>query len=240
MMIPPSTQELNDTFAIVQPHRMRRSRVSIDNPAPRGVGIAAEAVVAARGQRERLARVFDRSPVPMVMVDDERRYVEVNSPGRLVFRLSLAELRELRIEDLTPPEVVTQLETAWARLIETGCLAGPWAVTGPDGGYLDIVYYGLTDAIPGLHVIAFAPAGWTEADLGLLENGARQPSSPLTPRELDVLQLAAEGNSGPQMAQDLCLSIETVKTHFENIYEKFGVRDRVAAVAMALRLGLID
>ena len=70
--------------------------------APRGVGAAAEAVVAARGQRERLARVFDRSPVPMVMVDRERRHVEVNGPARLALRLSLPELRSLRIEDLTP------------------------------------------------------------------------------------------------------------------------------------------
>ncbi|MEA2249549.1 MAG: hypothetical protein QOH46_4078 [Solirubrobacteraceae bacterium] len=70
-----------------------------------------------------------------------------------------------------------------------------------------------------------------QADLG-----ARR----LSARELDVLRLAAEGNTGPQIADKLVLSPATVKTHFENIYEKLGVSDRAAAVAYALRIGLIQ
>ena len=62
---------------------------------------------------------------------------------------------------------------------------------------------------------------------------------PLTPRELEVLQPAGEGRSGPQIAQELFISPTTVKTHFEHIYEKLGVSDRPAAVAHALRTGLI-
>jgi two-component system nitrate/nitrite response regulator NarL len=54
-----------------------------------------------------------------------------------------------------------------------------------------------------------------------------------------VLNMAAEGNSGPAIASRLTLSPGTVKTHFENIYEKLGVSDRAAAVAHALRVGLI-
>jgi two-component system nitrate/nitrite response regulator NarL len=54
-----------------------------------------------------------------------------------------------------------------------------------------------------------------------------------------VLNLAAAGNTGPQIADALRLSPATVKTHFENIYEKLGVGDRAAAVAHALRIGLL-
>jgi ATP/maltotriose-dependent transcriptional regulator MalT len=61
----------------------------------------------------------------------------------------------------------------------------------------------------------------------------------LSPRELDVLRLAADGNTGAQIARALVLSPATVKTHFEHIYEKLGVSDRAAAVARGLRLGLI-
>lgn len=209
-------------------------------PAPRGVGLAAEAVVAARGQPERLARVFDRSPIPLLMVDDGRRYTEANLPARLSFRLSLAEFRTLRIEDLTPPGQLPVLEAAWARLIGTGCVAGPYEVMAPDGGHLDVAYYAVSDALPGRHVIAFAPLGWTEAELGLLDEDSPEPSRALTPRELDLLQLAARGRGGPQIAYELVLSPATVKTHFENIYAKLGTRDRVEAVAKAMRLGLID
>jgi PAS domain S-box-containing protein len=62
----------------------------------------------------------------------------------------------------------------------------------------------------------------------------------LTPREIEVLNLAAEGNSGPDIAKQLVLSPGTVKTHFEHIYEKLGVGDRAAAVALGLRTGLIQ
>jgi PAS domain S-box-containing protein len=61
----------------------------------------------------------------------------------------------------------------------------------------------------------------------------------LSARELEVLQLAADGNTGPQIAERLILSPATVKSHFEHVYEKLGVSDRAAAVAHALRTGLI-
>jgi DNA-binding NarL/FixJ family response regulator len=61
----------------------------------------------------------------------------------------------------------------------------------------------------------------------------------LSAREVEILQLASEGLSGPAIAGRLGISPATVKTHFENIYAKYGVPDRVAAVAKALRAGLI-
>jgi DNA-binding CsgD family transcriptional regulator len=69
--------------------------------------------------------------------------------------------------------------------------------------------------------------------------GELQPPA-LTARETEVLQLAAHGVSGPEIAELLVLSPATVKTHFEHIYPKLGVGDRAGAVAAALRLGLIQ
>ena len=62
----------------------------------------------------------------------------------------------------------------------------------------------------------------------------------LTPREQEVLQLAAHGHSGRRIAEMLVVSPATVKTHFEHAYEKLEVSDRASAVAKALRLGLIE
>jgi ATP/maltotriose-dependent transcriptional regulator MalT len=62
----------------------------------------------------------------------------------------------------------------------------------------------------------------------------------LTSRELEVLQLAARGLTRHQIAGDLTVTAATVKTHFENIFEKLEVGGRASAVATALRLGLID
>jgi DNA-binding CsgD family transcriptional regulator len=68
---------------------------------------------------------------------------------------------------------------------------------------------------------------------------AQLSPSPLSARELEVIRLAAEGQSGPKIAAQLFVSPSTIKTHFENIYEKLGVSDRAGAVALSMRMGLI-
>lgn len=62
----------------------------------------------------------------------------------------------------------------------------------------------------------------------------------LTPRERQVLQLAATGRARRQIAEQLHVSEATVKTHFEHIYRKLGVADRASAVGEAMRQGLIQ
>jgi PAS domain S-box-containing protein len=62
----------------------------------------------------------------------------------------------------------------------------------------------------------------------------------LTPRELEILTLAARGMTVKASAQILSVSASTVRTHFENVYRKWGISDRASAVAKALREGLIQ
>ncbi len=62
----------------------------------------------------------------------------------------------------------------------------------------------------------------------------------LTDREREVLSLTAEGGSVAEVAAGLHLSEATVKTHLHHTYEKLDVSDRAAAVARAMRFGLIE
>ncbi|HEX6583286.1 MAG TPA: response regulator transcription factor [Thermoleophilaceae bacterium] len=59
-------------------------------------------------------------------------------------------------------------------------------------------------------------------------------------RELQTLPLIAEDISAPQIGRTLHLSTATVKTHLQHIYEKLGVSERAAAVAEAMRRGLLE
>ncbi len=61
----------------------------------------------------------------------------------------------------------------------------------------------------------------------------------LTPREIEVLQLAASGNGNAGIAEELHLSQATVKYHLTQIYGKLGVPDRASAVAVAVDRGFI-
>jgi DNA-binding NarL/FixJ family response regulator len=62
----------------------------------------------------------------------------------------------------------------------------------------------------------------------------------LTAREVEVLQLLAFGHTNKDIAEQLFISPDTVKTHLEHIFEKLGTSDRTAAVAEALRRHLIE
>jgi two-component system nitrate/nitrite response regulator NarL len=62
----------------------------------------------------------------------------------------------------------------------------------------------------------------------------------LTVREREVLALMAEGLSGPQIAEQLIVALPTVKTYQTRLYEKLGVSERAAAVAEAMRRGLLE
>jgi DNA-binding NarL/FixJ family response regulator len=66
------------------------------------------------------------------------------------------------------------------------------------------------------------------------------PDVPLSRRESEILQRVAYGATTKEVAHDLGISVHTVKTHLERIFEKLGANDRAQAVAIALRKGLVD
>ena len=68
----------------------------------------------------------------------------------------------------------------------------------------------------------------------------RETPSPLSEREVEILQRVAFGASTREVADQLGISANTVKTHVERIFEKLKANDRAQAVAIAVRRGLID
>ena len=62
----------------------------------------------------------------------------------------------------------------------------------------------------------------------------------LTDREIEVLQQVAAGNANKIVANKLCVSEETVKTHMKSILAKLGANDRTHAVTIALKRGIIE
>ena len=77
------------------------------------------------------------------------------------------------------------------------------------------------------------------ASPGFILNEAELNRLRLSTRELEVLQLMADGLSNQQIAERLFVSLNTIKTHTSNLFLKMEVERRTQAVDMAKRLGLI-
>ncbi|HYH52587.1 MAG TPA: response regulator transcription factor [Solirubrobacterales bacterium] len=70
--------------------------------------------------------------------------------------------------------------------------------------------------------------------------GEETPTDPLTPRELEVTKLIAEGLTSDEIAATLTISTNTVNRHRDNILEKLGMRNRVELTRYAIKRGLVE
>jgi DNA-binding NarL/FixJ family response regulator len=102
---------------------------------------------------------------------------------------------------------------------------------------------GRAELITALEVAA---AGGTYIPPDLMEplladlDGQTGPIGSLSPRERQVLQLVADGNENKQIARHLDIAEATVKTYLRGVFTRLDVSSRAEAVAVGLRLGLIE
>jgi DNA-binding NarL/FixJ family response regulator len=72
------------------------------------------------------------------------------------------------------------------------------------------------------------------------KHGEETPEDPLTPRELEVVKLIAEGHTSEEIGEMLFISKKTVDRHRANVLEKLGMRNRVELARYAIRRGLVE
>jgi PAS domain S-box-containing protein len=154
------------------------------------------------------------------------------APGR-----AWAQGRPIVVADMTADPCFGRPDAAR----ELGLISGIAVPALTDAGPVAVLTFYSTDRRAGTPSLE-RTLGVIGRDLGafLVRHRAHLTDRTLSPRELEVLRLAAEGRSGPEIARELFLSPSTIKTHFEHIYEKLGVGDRAGAVAYALRAGMIE
>lgn len=105
-----------------------------------------------------------------------------------------------------------------------------------------------TDVFIGVVAVLFLLIGvYLGFKAGKKNNYTQQPAEPvklpmemeLSPREIEVLKLIAAGFSNQEIADKLYLSLNTIKTHTNNIYSKLGVNRRTQAIETARNLNLV-
>jgi DNA-binding NarL/FixJ family response regulator len=184
------------------------------------------------------------------LVEDQADMVLVGeaSNGRDAIQQFRVHRPDVTLMDLQMPEmtgvdaiIAIRNEFPQARIIVlttyTGDVQIVRALKAGAQGYLikDLLHKELLDAIRKVH--AGKKALTPEVSVEVASHAA---DDSLTPAEISVLRLIADGNANKQIADHLSISEETVKSRVKNILSKLGASDRTQAVTIALKRGIIE
>jgi len=103
-------------------------------------------------QSRTLALLVDNASDAIVVIDDERRFVDVNPAASVLLGLTIGELRGRAIDDSLPSEEASRLAASWPSLIREGKGRGEFAVVQLGGARRDVEYSATANFLPGRHV----------------------------------------------------------------------------------------
>jgi PAS domain S-box-containing protein len=177
---------------------------------------------------------FKRSSNPMVLLDERRVHVEVNGPYlELLGYRRQALLGRPVYEIVVGGPALTAEE--WRVLIRGEQFDGTTDLWRADGGKVRVRFAGHPEMVTGRRLILVVALDSARGGRRM-RSDAEQAEGPgsLTPREREIVRLMAVGRNGPEIAAELHLSHNTVRTHARNAMGKLGARSRAQLVAMAL------
>jgi PAS domain S-box-containing protein len=215
-------------------------------PHPRALRTSSGSGEAARAERATLramardgwaalfASAFRQSRNPMVLVDDERRIVEPNTAFVRVLGRRRDELVGHHLyEFLVGGPLYTPSE--WRDALAQGHFTGTANLIHADGSHIAVQWAGDTEIATGRRLVLFVALNTSRWGTHFRRHREHDPGGgKLSARELEVVRLVARGETGPEIAAELGIAHETVRTHVRNAMTKLGARSRAHLVAKAL------
>jgi PAS domain S-box-containing protein len=180
------------------------------------------------------ASAFRQSKNPMVLVDETRRVVETNA----AFVRMLGRKRDTLVghhlyEFIAGGPLVTEAE--WREMLAQERFTGTANLLHANGSEIAVQWAGHTEVATGHRLVLFVALNtsrWGNHFRRHTDNGPKKGK--LSDRELEVVRLIARGETGPEIAAELGIAHETVRTHVRNAMTKLGARSRAHLVAKAL------
>jgi len=176
---------------------------------------------------------FNQSRNAMVLLDDERRHVEVNG--------AYVQLLGYRPSDLIGRPVVELRadhsevsDEEWRAALRQKQFTGTIELLRADGAHVTVEYAGHPEVVTGRQLVLFVALRAARGVRLRDEDTQATTQAELSQRELEVVKLLAEGYSGPEVAEELRIAHNTVRTHTRNAMSKMNARSRAQLVAKSL------
>ncbi len=175
--------------------------------------------------------VFERTSNPIVLLDDERRIIEVNDAALMLFAGARENLIGMSIADSIRPEERPRAASEWQTFLGSGEYSGTRALLRADGSEVQIDFAARLAHVGGRRLAIYVATSEDPADALAT---APAVELPLTSREREVVTLIALGHDTTEIAERLHISPETVRTHVRNAMSRLGAHTRAQLVAIAL------
>jgi PAS domain S-box-containing protein len=182
---------------------------------------------------------FKQSRNAMVLLDGNRCHVDANGAYLKLLGYRRAELidRPMYAFVVGGP-LVSSAE--WRAALRRGEFAGEAELRPADGGRVGVQWAATTEIVTGRRLVLVVALSTSRSGPRFRRTTTReQQSAILSAREREVVRLVALGNTGPEIADELRIAHDTVRTHARNAMVKVGARSRAHLVAKALGEGLV-
>jgi PAS domain S-box-containing protein len=181
---------------------------------------------------------FKRSRNAMVLLDDHRRHVEVNGAYLALLGYSRREIIGRPVYEFVPGGPIAS-PAEWRATLARGEFTGEAELLCADGDTVSVQYAAQTEVVTGRRLVLFvvlSTSRWGRRFRRDVPAAVEQQA--LSDRQREIVRLVALGNTGPEIADELQIAHDTVRTHVRNAMVKTGARSRAHLVAKALGEGL--
>jgi len=173
----------------------------------------------------------------MILADDQRRIVDANGALIKMIGYPRKEVLGKHLWDFVVGGPLLNPEE-WAKELALQRFDGEASMIGADGNVTVVLWGATSELVTGKRLVLFvamSTSRWgARFRREIVTNGE---TASLSPRERQVVRLVATGASGPEIAEELHIAHDTVRTHVRNAMSKLGARSRAHLVAKALGEG---
>jgi PAS domain S-box-containing protein len=173
---------------------------------------------------------FKRSRSPMALLDERRRCIEVNGALLNAVGYRRDALVGRPLEHIVKSEGYRS-DAEWRAQVARGDFSGEAELECADGGRLAVQWAAHPEVVTGRRLVLYVAL--STARRGRFARPTVKRGD-LSRREREVLHHVALGRSGPEIADELQIAHDTVRTHVRNAQGKLGARSRAQLVAIAL------
>jgi PAS domain S-box-containing protein len=204
-------------------------------------GLRQGAVVAGgsgEGASQLFAAAFAQSKNAMALVDEDRRITDANAALiSLIGYVRVALIGEPVYRFVAGGPVLSPAE--WAAALREGKFTGTAEVICADGNRVAAQWAATTEVVTGRQMTLFVALSISRWGAHFRRAGPSQEPRGLSAREREIVSLVALGNTGPEIADQLQIAHDTVRTHVRNAMVKADARSRAHLVAKALGTGVV-